>query len=93
MCVMAYDKVLWYSSPVRSCYREGVHHTHQMYTCTVQSKTSILIIYMLYSGHSVSLNLCMSFAKCALKWIVVNIILCPIPLPYKMAEAPTCNGF
>ena len=42
---MAYDKVLWHSSPVvGNCYHEGVHHTHQMYTCIVQSKTSILII-------------------------------------------------
>ena len=35
----------------------------------------------------------MSFAKCAVKWMVVTIILCPISLPYKMAEVSTCNGF
>ena len=58
--------------------------------CTVKDLNTH---HMLYNRHSVSLNLCMSFAKCAIKWIVVNTISCPIPLPYKMAEVPTCNGF
>ena len=65
-------------------------HTKLHMYCTVKDLNTH---HMLYNGHSVSLNLCMSFAKCAIKWIVVNIILCPIPLPYKMTEVPTCNGF
>ena len=87
---MAYDKVLWYSSPVvRRCYREGVHHTPNVHMyCTVKDLNTHHMLY-----NSVSLNMCMSFAKCAVKWIVVITILCPIPLPYKMAEVRTCSGF
>ena len=44
--------------------------------CTVKDLNTH---HMLYNGHSVPLNLCMSFAKCAIKWIVVNIILFRIP--------------
>ena len=51
------------SPVVRSCYREGVHHTHHMYTCIYCRVKDLNIHHMLYNEHSVSLNLCMSFAS------------------------------
>ena len=57
--------------------------THTKCTHVLYTVKDLNTHHMLYNGHSVSLNLCMSFAKCAIKWIVVNIILCPFLCPTK----------